>query len=37
MSRVWGGIHTMSDNIEGQKAGIAVADWIFENALRPLK
>ncbi len=35
MSRVWGGIHTMSDNVEGQKAGIAVADWIFENALRP--
>jgi len=35
MSRVWGGIHTMSDNIEGQKAGIAVADWIYENALRP--
>lgn len=36
MSRVWGGIHTMSDNIEGQKAGIAVSDWIYENALRPL-
>lgn len=34
MSRVWGGIHVMSDNIEGQKAGIAVADWIFENALQ---
>ena len=37
MSRVWGGIHTMSDNIEGQKAGIAVADWIFANKLQPLK
>lgn len=37
MSRVWGGIHVMSDNIEGQKAGIAVADWIFDNALQPLK
>ncbi len=36
MSRIWGGIHVMSDNIEGQKAGIAVADWIFENALRPI-
>ncbi len=34
MSRVWGGIHVMSDNIEGQKAGLAVADWIFENALQ---
>lgn len=37
MSRVWGGIHTMSDNIEGQRAGIAVADWIFENSLLPLE
>lgn len=37
MSRVWGGIHTMSDNIEGQKAGIAVADWIFKNTLRLVK
>lgn len=37
MSRVWGGIHVMSDNIEGQKAGIAVADWIFEHALQPLQ
>ncbi len=35
MSRVWGGIHTMSDNIEGQKAGIKIADWVFENALQP--
>jgi len=36
MSRVWGGIHTMSDNIEGQKAGIKIADWVFEKALQPL-
>jgi hypothetical protein len=36
MSRVWGGIHVMSDNIEGQKAGIKVADWIFDHALQPL-
>lgn len=36
MSRVWGGIHVMSDNLEGQKAGIKVADWIFEHALQPL-
>ena len=35
MSRVWGGIHVMSDNIEGQKAGIAVAEHIFAHALRP--
>ncbi|MDQ8186497.1 vanadium-dependent haloperoxidase [Pelagicoccus sp. SDUM812002] len=37
MSRVWGGIHVMSDNIEGQKAGLAVADWIFENTLQKTK
>jgi hypothetical protein len=35
MSRVWGGIHTMSDNLEGQKAGLKVADWIFAHALAP--
>ena len=37
MSRVWGGIHTMSDNLEGQKAGVNVADWVFDHALLPLK
>ena len=37
MSRVYGGIHTMSANLEGQKAGLKVADWIFENALQPTK
>lgn len=36
MSRVWGGIHVMSDNLEGQKAGIKVADWIFAHALLPI-
>lgn len=36
MSRVWGGIHVMSDNIEGQKAGVAIGDWVFENSLQPL-
>lgn len=34
MSRVWGGIHTMSDNIEGQKCGMKIADWVFENTLQ---
>ena len=33
MSRVWGGIHVMSDNLEGQKMGVKVADWVFANAL----
>ena len=35
MSRIWGGIHIMSDNLEGQKAGIRVADWVFEHSLLP--
>ncbi len=36
MSRVWGGIHTMSDNTEAQKVGLKIADWTFEHALQPL-
>jgi len=36
LSRVLGGIHTMSDNLEGQKAGLKVADWVFAHALLPL-
>ena len=37
MSRIWAGIHFMSDNLEGQRAGLKVADWVFDNALQPLK
>lgn len=37
MSRVWGGIHVMSDNIEGQKSGVKIADWTYQNALQPLQ
>ena len=33
---VWGGIHYMSDNIEGSKAGTKIADWVFANSLQPL-
>ena len=36
MSRVWGGIHTMSDNLEAQKAGVKIADWVIEHALTPV-
>lgn len=36
MSRVVGGIHTMSDNIEGQKAGVKIADWVWAQALQPV-
>ncbi len=35
MSRVWGGIHTMLDVVEGRKAGIKIADYVFANALLP--
>jgi hypothetical protein len=35
MSRVWGGIHTMADNLEGQKEGVEVADWVYSHALLP--
>ena len=37
MSRVYGGIHTMTANLEGQKAGMKIADWVFANSLQPLK
>jgi hypothetical protein len=37
MSRVWGGIHTMAANLEGQKAGVKVADWVFEQSLQPTR
>ncbi len=37
MSRLWGGIHVMVDNVEGQKAGIKIADYVFANALQPVK
>jgi hypothetical protein len=36
MSRVWGGIHTMSDNLEAQKMGVKIADWVYANALLPV-
>jgi hypothetical protein len=35
MSRVWGGIHTMADNLEAQKAGVKIADWVYSHALLP--
>ncbi|HVU33979.1 MAG TPA: vanadium-dependent haloperoxidase [Opitutaceae bacterium] len=36
MSRVWGGIHTMSDNLQAQKMGVKIAEWVFSHALLPL-
>jgi hypothetical protein len=35
MSRLFGGIHVMCDNVEGQKCGIKVADWVCAHALLP--
>ena len=37
MSRVWGGIHTMSDTLEAQKCGVKIADWTWSNALQPTR
>jgi hypothetical protein len=37
MSRVFGGIHTMSDNLVGQECGIKIADWVYEQALQPTR
>jgi hypothetical protein len=36
MSRVWGGIHFPMDNVEGQKVGNNVADWVLAHALNPV-
>ncbi len=33
MSRVWGGIHTMIDVVEGRRAGIKIADHVFATTL----
>lgn len=35
LSRVWGGIHTMVDVVEGRNAGISIADFVFKSALQP--
>lgn len=35
MSRIWGGIHTMTDNLQAQKAGVSIADWVYAHALLP--
>ncbi len=36
MSRLFGGIHVMSDNVEGQNLGNRVADWVLSTQLLPL-
>ena len=37
MSRLFGGIHVMVDNLEGTIAGHKIGDWTFDNTLQPLK
>lgn len=37
MSRLFGGIHVMVDNLEGSIAGHKIGDWVFENSLQPVK
>lgn len=36
MSRLYGGIHTMADNVEGQNMGTRIADWTCSTQLLPL-
>ncbi len=36
MSRVWGGIHTMSANLAGIETGMKIADFVFDQALPPV-
>lgn len=37
MSRVWGGIHTMSDNLAGQECGLKIADYVYDTTLQPTR
>ena len=37
MSRVWGGIHFMSDNLVGQEVGLKLADYVYDNVLQPTR
>jgi hypothetical protein len=35
-ARIYQGIHFRFADTDGRKLGRQVADWVFENALRPL-
>ncbi|HEX2855619.1 MAG TPA: hypothetical protein VHO24_20455 [Opitutaceae bacterium] len=37
MSRLFGGIHVRADDVEGQKCGIKIADWVLQHALQPIQ
>ena len=36
MSRLWGGIHVMADNLIGQECGMKLADYVYDHALQPV-
>ena len=36
LSRVYGGIHVMSDNLAGTEAGLKIGDWVFDHSLQPV-
>jgi hypothetical protein len=36
-SRIWAGVHTRTADVQGSVLGKQVGDYVFQNALRPLK
>ena len=34
MSRIWGGIHFRSADVDGQALGRKIGDWVFDHALQ---
>ena len=36
-ARIWGGVHTRTADVQGDVLGKQVGDYVFNNALRPLK
>ncbi len=37
MSRIWGGIHFMSDNVYGLQVGGEVGQYVVQHELLPVK
>lgn len=36
MSRIWGGIHFHSADVDGQALGRKVGEWVFDHSLKPV-
>ena len=36
MSRIWGGIHFHSADVDGQELGHRIGDWVYERSLQPM-